>query len=152
MTICHPAEATPLMRIVERREITEAAVQHSVPTSVTTAAIISRESPCMPCRSFGHSRNTIPANPMPTPIQPRRGSPSPCGSAISISAAYSGIEATSSAASPIGMYCSAHITAVLPQPSISTPMIASLPHSCRLGRIFSLKIALSASMIGPAIK
>jgi len=43
MTICHPADATPLMPIVERREITEAAVQHSVPPSVTTAAMISRE-------------------------------------------------------------------------------------------------------------
>ena len=50
------------------------------------------------------------------------------------------------------MYCSAHITDVLPQPSISTPMIASRPISCRVGHIFSLKIALSASMIGPAIK
>ena len=85
-------------RAATRREITDAAVQHNDPTSVTPAAIICRESPRNPLRSPGHSRNTSPTNPTPTPTQPRTGNPSPCGSAISISAAYSGIDATSSAA------------------------------------------------------
>ena len=127
-TICHPAAANPLMRIVERREITEAAVQQSAPPSVTAQTMISRESPCSPLRSPGHNKNTIPANPTNTPIHPRIGSPSPRGITISISAAYRGIDATSSAARPLGIYCSAQITDVLPQPSISTPMIASRAH------------------------
>ncbi len=50
------------------------------------------------------------------------------------------------------MYCSAQITAVLPQPSMSIPIIASLPISRQVGHICSRKTKPAPSSRGAAIR